>query len=568
MLASLGRLNGTLARARYYATLHEQNVKEKKCYYDDSGGVYVVAGGLAALAAALWTTTTTKSAAAKEQEDERDVDVDVDVDAEIHERASAANVYDEFGALKAVKRKQCESERNSKSKSESELLLASCGRCHGLVQAEHWLAQRLEEVRGASDDERALWPRLYMANDRAFVRFRVNSDADYSELLSLVVGVLEYRNEKEAQLSQMPCVPAPPSTICQRSVGDWSCLEVRDERRGLAFVLARSMSDGSAMVCLEKSADAHCWRDDELQLAFALYVLGNRHLRESVDELHELGLRIYSPRADGGTVHWDDVAGYDDVKREVRDTVILALQHPNVYASIMSQTRASSTSTSTSPSSPSNGNRAKAVLFEGPPGVGKTQMARLIASSISVPLVYVPVESVMNKFYGESERSLAKIFDACERLGDAIIFIDEIDSLATSRGSDMHEATRRVLSVLLRRIEGFENSGGRTIVIGATNRKEDLDDALLSRFDVSIRFRLPSATERVAIFALYAKHLSAGELEQLAAATASMSGRDIRDICSHAERAHASSLIALGQTEHPTPPPLAQYTRSIEIRSS
>ena len=81
----------------------------------------------------------------------------------------------------------------------------------------------------------------------------------------------------------------------------------------------------------------------------------------------------------------------------------------------------------------------------------------------------------MSMYYGQSEKVLAQVFDACEDLGSSILFIDEIDSLATSRGPEMHEATRRILSVLLRRIEGFEKNNS-VMVIGATNRKSDLDE--------------------------------------------------------------------------------------------
>lgn len=74
---------------------------------------------------------------------------------------------------------------------------------------------------------------------------------------------------------------------------------------------------------------------------------------------------------------------------------------------------------------------------------------------------------------------MSQIFDECEKLGEAIIFIDEIDSLATRRGSEMHEATRRILSVLLRRIEGFESGTNGSLVIGATNRRDDLDEVCI-----------------------------------------------------------------------------------------
>ncbi|CAN0402901.1 unnamed protein product, partial [Ectocarpus sp. 13 AM-2016] len=98
-------------------------------------------------------------------------------------------------------------------------------------------------------------------------------------------------------------------------------------------------------------------------------------------------------------------------------------------------------------------NRPRAVLFEGPPGTGKTVSARVIAGRSDRPMVHVPVENIMSKWYGESEKKLSAIFDACDEMGGAIIFIDEVDALAGSRSTGgMHEATRRVLSVILQKV--------------------------------------------------------------------------------------------------------------------
>ena len=133
---------------------------------------------------------------------------------------------------------------------------------------------------------------------------------------------------------------------------------------------------------------------------------------------------------------------------------------------------------------------------------------------MNIPLVYMPLEAIMSKYYGESESRLAEIFEAAGAMGSVILFIDEIDSLATSRESGLHEATRRILSTLLRKIDSFE-SDGEVLVICATNRKKDLDPALISRIDLSIRFELPDDSTRAKIFQRYAKQLSNSELEQL-----------------------------------------------------
>lgn len=154
----------------------------------------------------------------------------------------------------------------------------------------------------------------------------------------------------------------------------------------------------------------------------------------------------------------------------------------------------------------------------------------------------MPLEAIMSKYYGESESRLAEIFEAASAMGSVILFIDEIDSLATSRESGLHEATRRILSTLLRKIDSFE-SDGEVLVICATNRKKDLDPALVSRIDLSIRFELPDITTRAKIFQRYAKQLSSAELEELGKMAEHLSGRDISDICKDAERKWASKYI-------------------------
>ena len=260
--------------------------------------------------------------------------------------------------------------------------------------------------------------------------------------------------------------------------------------------------------------------------------------QQAMQQLEKLGCTVYSKQVNAA-LQWESLAGYEKVKEDVEATVLLALQHPETYERIARKTREVYET-----------NRPKAILFEGPPGTGKTTTAKIIASQTGVRMVYVPVESIVSKWYGESGKNLSKIFDACEALEDSIIFLDEVDALATKRGGgNMHEATRRTLSTLLRRIDGFKEKKS-TIFVCATNRKEDLDPALLSRFDISVQFGLPNAQTRALIFARYAKHLEQEELLALSGAvvSGSMAGRDIKEVCQAAERKWASMLI-LGKTK-------------------
>lgn len=283
---------------------------------------------------------------------------------------------------------------------------------------------------------------------------------------------------------------------------------------------------------------------------------------KTVSSLEAMGVKIFGineSNTDIGKaeISWENIAGYSHQKREIEDTILLALQSPEVYDDIARGTRCKFET-----------NRPRAVLFEGPPGTGKTSSARVIAHQAGVPLLYVPLEVIMSKYYGESERLLGKVFSLANDLPNgAIVFLDEVDSFATARDGETHEATRRILSVLLRQIDGFEQEK-KVVVVAATNRKQDLDPALISRFDAMIVFPLPDQQTRKEIGAQYAKHLTESELSEFAKATEGFSGRDIRDVCQQAER-HWASKIIRGQTqrdEHCPLPPLEEYTESAMTR--
>jgi len=278
---------------------------------------------------------------------------------------------------------------------------------------------------------------------------------------------------------------------------------------------------------------------EEITMAIELYKAAYASVKEDpVERLKKLGATIYTG---SGELDWSYIAGYEEMKRKIRESIILPFENPGIYDSIARLTRRTFES-----------NRPRAILFEGAPGVGKTTVAKIIAGEVKVPLVYVPIESIMSKWYGQSSQNLSRIFDACEDLGGSILFLDEIDSLAGSRDQNMFEATRRVLSVLLRKLDGID-AVTDTITIGATNRKNDLDNALISRFDQTINFPLPNEKERAAIFGNYATHLGEEELLTLAKGSEGLSGRNIRDICEYTERRWARKLIIKGlEASHPT----------------
>ncbi|KXZ30266.1 AAA family ATPase [Leptospira santarosai] len=267
--------------------------------------------------------------------------------------------------------------------------------------------------------------------------------------------------------------------------------------------------------------------------------------------LASLGVDVFHPfdaEKNGRSITFDQVAGYEGVKQQILESVILPLKNPDMLSELSKLTRKFPSDT-----------RPRAVLFEGDPGVGKTTMARVVSCMTGLPLIYVPVESIMSKYYGESAQNMAYVFEVAALFPACLIFLDEIDSLAGNREEGMFEATRKILSVLLRKIDGF-SSQRNSVTIGATNRKQDLDHALLSRFDRTIYFPLPDLEERTKILETYAIHLSETERIGIAEGLKGHSGRTIRDFCDLVERKWASYLIEKGLK--PIPPPYELYLES------
>lgn len=187
----------------------------------------------------------------------------------------------------------------------------------------------------------------------------------------------------------------------------------------------------------------------------------------------------------------------------------------------------------------------KGVLFTGPPGTGKTMLARIIANSAGARFYEISGPQVFSKWYGESEEILRKIFRHAASQERAIVFFDEIDSVAGQRAEESHEASRRVVAQLLTEMDGF-SPDENVVVIAATNRPQDIDEALRrpGRFDWEIRFPRPDRADREEILRKGAARLSTrGELshETVADKTEDWSAAELSAIWSEAALLAASA---------------------------
>ncbi|TXT56238.1 MAG: Cell division cycle protein 48 [Promethearchaeota archaeon] len=221
----------------------------------------------------------------------------------------------------------------------------------------------------------------------------------------------------------------------------------------------------------------------------------------------------------GVYVTYEDVGGLDKEIQRVREMVELPLRHPSLFKRL-------------------GIDPPKGVLLRGPPGCGKTLLAKAVANESEAHFISINGPEIMSKFYGESEKKLRKIFVEAEEKSPSIIFIDEIDAIAPKRETVTGEVERRVVAQLLALMDGL-HSRGRVIVIGATNRPNSLDPALRrpGRFDREIEIKVPNERGRHEIFQIHTRNMPLDKkisLKEYAKITHGFVGADISAVCREA----------------------------------
>ena len=215
-------------------------------------------------------------------------------------------------------------------------------------------------------------------------------------------------------------------------------------------------------------------------------------------------------------VSWEDIGGLENVKKTLKELIELPLQNPDCYRNV-----------GITP--------ARGVLLYGPPGTGKTLIAKAVANECKVNFISIKGPEIMSKWMGDSEKAVRQIFKKAKQIAPSIIFLDEIDAIAPKRGHlNDSGTTERVVNQLLTSMDGFEDME-RVMVVGATNRPDIIDQALLrpGRFDSLTLVPLPDTKDREAILRLNTKnmHLDNVDFKILASKTEWFSGADITALC-------------------------------------
>ena len=231
------------------------------------------------------------------------------------------------------------------------------------------------------------------------------------------------------------------------------------------------------------------------------------------------------PAANNGDVpkvSYDDIGGLGDAVKKIREMVELPLRHPELFKRLGVEA-------------------PKGVLLHGPPGTGKTMLAKAVAGETSSNFISIGGPEIVSKFYGESEGKLREIFKDAEENAPSIIFIDEIDSIAPKRDEVNGEEERRIVAQLLSLMDGL-NSRGKVVVIGATNRPNSIDEALRrpGRFDREIEIGIPDRDGRLEILEIHTRGMPLADdvdLKWLADKTHGYAGADLSALTKEAAMA-------------------------------
>jgi len=235
-------------------------------------------------------------------------------------------------------------------------------------------------------------------------------------------------------------------------------------------------------------------------------------------------------------VHWDDIGGLEDVKQELKEVVEWPLKYRELFEHMKARI-------------------PKGILLYGPPGCGKTLLAKAVATETEANFISVKGPEFLSKWVGESERAVREIFRKARQASPCIIFIDEIDAVAPQRGRDLStNVTERVVSQMLTEMDGLE-ALHKVVVIAATNRPDILDPALLrpGRFDRLIYVGLPDKKARLEIFKVHTRGKPLADdvdLEKLAEKTEGYTGADIEAICNEATMLAIREFIHSGKKDY------------------
>ncbi|MCD7457058.1 AAA ATPase cdc48 [Datura stramonium] len=282
-----------------------------------------------------------------------------------------------------------------------------------------------------------------------------------------------------------------------------------------------ALTTEAALQCIREKMSVIDLEDESIDAEILnSMAISNEHFKDALDNSNPCSLR--ETVVEVPNVSWDDIGGLETVKRELQETVQYPVEHAELFEKF-----------GMSPS--------KGVLFHGPPGCGKTLLAKAIANECQANFISIKGPELLTMYFGESEANVRELFEKARQSAPCILFFDELDSIATKRGSSVGDAggaADRVLNQLLTEMDGM-TAKKSIFVIGATNRPDIIDPALLrpGRLDQLIYIPLPDEESRYQIFRASLRKSPVSckvDFRHFAKITEGYSGADITAICQRA----------------------------------
>jgi transitional endoplasmic reticulum ATPase len=342
----------------------------------------------------------------------------------------------------------------------------------------------------------------------------IESRGEVKPLRSIEISVLENENvpEEEMKQSVIPSLKDPRNEHIFRTAFSGTPISV-GQRTNVP------LSNGEKIICvvskiLPKSLESGIV-NDKTKITIS----------DSVGE------------SSGVNVHYEDIGGLDEEISKIREMVEFPMKHPRIFEKL-------------GISAP------KGVLLTGPPGTGKTLLAKAVATETDAKFISIAGPEIMSKYHGGSEENLRSKFEEAQKNAPAIVFIDEIDAIAPKRGESSDQTEKRVVAQLLTLMDGLK-SRGQVVVMAATNRPDDLDEALRrpGRFDREIRINPPTEEGRRKILEIHTRKMPLEEKESILTEfsnkTIGHTGADLEVLCKeaalHSVKPFYSELMSLAE---------------------